>query len=340
MALGTRRPLPALLAVAAVLLCGCGSGGGRPAETGFERALSTIGGGGDALGAGYGWINVVALRAQGGSPNKSLGWAAEALGPGADDLIMNGTAGSSARIDPAKTDRIVSISGSYAFGIRFDGADGSRLASRLGRLGARHRPEGPWTFFDLGSERSRPVGSDLEAVGSLVARTAISPSSVILARSRTARIDLTGAGLPVTTSAELTAATDCLGPVVVARVLLNNFTYLPNIGPDVLALGVRYEPDGTVHEVFCAVDPAEAEADAAAAGMRRAFGRGGTATVDDRPIGDLIAGAHVDISSVSGFGVARANLTRQPGQRPGLLFSAGLTGELLTYEGLKPARFG
>jgi hypothetical protein len=329
-------------ALVAALICGCGSGGATgPAQTGLEHGLSSIGGGERTVGAGYGYVDLVALRNQGEPLERSISWAAKALGPGADDVIDDADARRSAGFRPEAADHIVSIAGSYAFGMRFDGVTADPgLTTQLSRLGATASQVSPWTFYDLGGERSRPIGTDLEPLGSLVARTAVSTNSVVLARSNTARADLAGRGAPVTTSPELEAAVECLGPVAAARILPSNFTYLPNIGPDLLALGVRFEPDGTVHEVFCAIDASSDEADHAAAGMRESFELPGGGTIGGRPLAGLIATTHVGVEQSGDFTVARADLTRRDSQEPGLLFSAALTGELLTYEGLPAAHFG
>jgi hypothetical protein len=335
-----RNVIGGILVVA--LLSGCGSGGSsRPEQSGLEHGLGSIGGGQRTVGAGYGYGDLVALRGQAEPLSESIRWAAKALGPGADDIIDDESARLSAGFRPEAADRIVSIAGSYAFGMRFDGVEADPgLTDELVRLGAKASQVSPWTFYDLGGERSRPIGSDLEPLGSLVARTAVSTNSVVLARSDTARADLAGRGAPVTTSPELEAAIACLGPVAAARVLPSNFTYLPNIGPDLIALGVRFEPDGTVHEVFCALDESGSEIDHAAAGMRKSFVLHGGGRFNGRPLSGLVTNAHVSVEQNGDFAVARADLTRRKGQEPGLLFSAALTGELLTYEGLPAARFG
>ena len=320
------RRFLALALLVAISLMGCGGRSDEPTPpTGFESALASIGGGGEVAGAGYGYVDVAAIR-EAPSSRSTLSWAADALGPGASDLLTHAHAVRRAGVDASSANRIVSIAGSYAIGARLDGIDSSRLEASLKRLDATEHDRGGWTAYDLGAERQTPIGTPLEPLGVLASRSATSAEGLALARSDLGLDDLIGDGSPVTDSPAILAATGCLGDVVAARVQLDNFTYLPGLGPDMNAVGVTLGRDGARHEVLCAIDPDEGEIARTATALRRTL---------PGPEAPEVAGAIVEVGASHGQHVARAELELRPAARPGFLFRALTTNDLLALEGLR-----
>ncbi len=58
--------------------------------------------------------------------------------------------------DPNTAERLVSVGGSYAFGLRLDGVDGRELARVLDRDGARSRREGDLELIAAGPYAAVP----------------------------------------------------------------------------------------------------------------------------------------------------------------------------------------
>jgi hypothetical protein len=333
-----RRPLAAALAAIAVVIAPGGCGGDdeaprAPAETRLLDALDSIGGGEAFTGTGYGWIDVRALARE-TDLDAELYWAARALGPGGEDLIRDRLAVSELGIDPRRTDRLLSLSGSYVFGIRMDGIEPALAARALERAGARAQPSGEWTDLDLGAPASRPLGSEVEQLGALAARAAVSSDSLVISRTDDVRADLEGAGTPVSEAPAARAAATCLGEVDAARIVPDNFTHLPNVGPDVLAFGVERDRNSTT-EVFCAIDASATEIDAAESALRDAFAPGSRDAVTGEDLSEVVADIDVERLDADGVEVARARLELTPEAEPGFLFGAFVRGSLVTYLGLQ-----
>jgi hypothetical protein len=286
-----------------------------------------------------GGSTVAALRDGGGRPADDLEWAADALAPGADD-IARGEGTAPVGIDPSAVEQIVSVAGSYTIGMRFDGVDESRVEAALRDL-ARPQKSGPWTIFDVSETATTPFGSPLEGLSSYPSRAAVMPGSVVLARFLVARTALIGSGDSPLGSPLVAAAASCLGDVVAARIVPNNFTYLGSEAPQLFAFGVAPKGDGW-REVLCIVDEDQAEVDEAADGMREAFAPEAADIVTEEPMTELISGAEVETLDFDGVPAARARLEPAPGATPGLVFRAFPRGSTLTYVGLRhpyPAEF-
>ena len=336
------RTIRASLAAIAILVGfvgGCGADDGRgpqPAtgQTRFQAALETIGGGGGPVGTGYGWVDLNALRDAPGGLDANLDWAASALGPGADDIARG--SGADAGVDVSKARDIVATAGSYAFGVRVDGVQPRVLRREYAAAGARRGSEGDWTTFNLGGEKTVALGTPMDAFAALGSRAAASADAIALARSPDVRADVIGVGEPVAGAPALVASSDCLGDVDAARILPNNFTHLSGIGPDLIGVGVDLRDDGSVGEILCLVDPSEDEIKSAAAALEKAFTGDATDPLSGRLMTRSVASVDVSVSEGDHLHVARADLTLERGAKPGLLFSALLTGSLVTFEGLEP----
>jgi hypothetical protein len=340
------RAILAPVGVAAALVAiagGCGgddAGGTAPepeaAGTRFHAALETIGGGGGPIGAGYGWIDLDALRDAPGGLDANLSWAASALGPGADDIARGSGAIARAGIDVSRAHDMVATAGSYAFGVRVDGVQPATLRNEYEDADAEESSTPGWTTYDLGPEKTVALGTPMEAFAALGSRTAASDDGVALARSDDGRADVIGVGESVATAPELVAESNCLGDVDAARVLPNNFTHLSGIGPDLIGVGVGRRDDGSVHEILCLVDPSEDEITSAAAALEKAFTGDAIDPLSGRLMTRSVASAEVSVEDSGDLDVARADLMLEQDARPGVLFSALLTGSLVTFEGLAP----
>ena len=180
-----------------------------------------------------------------------------------------------------------------------------------------------------------PDDPRLEPLGSLAARPGVHPEHVLLARSTTARDAMERTGPPAIEAAQVRAAASCLGDVLAARLVLNNHTHLPNSGPDLLAFGVAAEPPGRTRETLCVVGDPD-RVGAAATSLEDAFAPGARDGVSDERMGDLVQDAATDTYAEGGWSVARVDMTRASGTRPGFLFGAFDRGSMLTYLGLQP----
>src|ERR671911_3084957 len=137
------------LAVALSLaLAGCGGGEEDRAPSGpLAESLADVGGGGAHGSLGIGWADPQ-LAEEGGAGVELI---AEALGPNAGSVIeaaplLRRRFG----FDPLSADRLVSVGGSYAFGLRLDGVDGSGLRRALIDAGGRTRRSGSLDLLQIG----------------------------------------------------------------------------------------------------------------------------------------------------------------------------------------------
>ena len=329
------------LAALGLALAGCGGDDDdEPAppipETRLLEALETIGGAESFTGTGYGWIDVHALAAEGERADE-LAWAGRALGPGGEDLVRAHEGFRALGAPLADATRLVSLSGSYLFGARVDGIDSSTAERALVAAGARAEPAGEWIDLDRGPPSSRALGTPLESLEAMVARTAVGPDALVLARMDEVRADLRGEGTPSSEAPAARAAAACLGAEVDAvRIVPNNFTHLPNVGPDVMAFGVERVAGEPTWEVLCAIDDSAAEIDDAEAGMRAAFTPGEVDAVTGERISALVDETVIDRLELEGLHVVRARLRLAPTNGPGFLFGAFVRGSLVTYFGLQP----
>ena len=150
------------------------------------------------------------------------------------------------------------------------------------------------------------------------------------------RADLEGEGTPASEAPVARAASACLGDVDAARIVPNNFTHLPNVGPDVMAFGVETPEDGERAEVLCAIDESAEEVDKAEAGMREALTPGAVDAVTGERISMLIDKAEIERLELEGLPVLRARLDLSPTNDPGFLFGTFVRGSMVTYFGLQP----
>jgi hypothetical protein len=220
--------------------------------------------------------------------------------------------------------------------VRFDGVDSATVADTLPRSGARTGEDRGWTTYDLGGERSIPLDTPAEPLGSLGARDATRPDQVILARSDIDRSNMIGRDDVATAADSVAAGADCLGDVIAARLMLNNHTHVPGLGPDLMAFGVLPPPEGPGREVLCAIDEDSSTVDEAVEGLERTFEPGARDRVSGEPMRSLFSGASIEAYEGHGLAGVRVHLTDAPGTEPGELFGAFDRGSLVTYLGLQP----
>jgi hypothetical protein len=312
--------------------CGDDAADRGPPPTRFRTALESVGGGAEGTESGFGWVDVEALRERGHRSSNDLDWAAGALGPGAEQLA-DGPGPARVGIEPARARQILSLVGSYAIGVRFDRVETARLERALGRR-ARPHDHGPWTFYDLSDTPAIPFGTPLEGLTELASHAAVMPGAAVLARFELARPALTGEGASPVETPLMAAATSCLGDVVAARTVPNNFTYLGSEAPRLFAFGVELTDAGP-RDILCILDESGAVADDAAAGMRDALNPGATDAVSGEPMSGFIESVAVERLEIADVEAARAELVPAPGEDPGFLFRVFARGSTLTYVGLR-----
>src|SRR5829696_7438665 len=136
------------VAVLSMALVACGDGSDEPPPEGpLAEALGEIGGAGEHGSFGFAWTEPRLARASGVETRLM----ATALGPNAETVVQ-GAPVLRRRLgfDPLSAERLVSIGGSYAFGLRLDGISASRLRDALIASGGTVRNSGDVQLVDVG----------------------------------------------------------------------------------------------------------------------------------------------------------------------------------------------
>jgi hypothetical protein len=315
------------LAVALSLaLTACGGGQeDRPPSGPLADALADIDGGGANGSLGIGWTEP-RLVEQSGAGAELI---ADALGPNADTVIE---AAPLVRrrfgLEPLSAERLVSVGGSYAFGLRLDGVDGRQLGQALTRAGGRVRHAGQLELVDVGDYAVVPEQLLRAGVLGLGARDAFGRDLTVLAISATARASLLGRGDRLLDHPIYRAAADCLGDVVAARMIPDGL--LPfavpkfhqgistELGVDLVAVGVR--ADG--REVLCALGGTAERAGELATTLETSLAPDAREPRTGESMADIVGAVDVVTAPYEGVEVVRAELTLAPNQSPGFLFDA------------------
>ena len=299
-----------LAAVAAALvLGGCGGDDESAPPTGpLADALAAIGGGGAHGSTGVGWVDPQ-LMERSGVADVSLMEAA--LGPNASSLVKEAP-----RIqrefgfDPRSAERLVSVGGSYAFGLSMDGVDGRRLASALVDAGGKSSEDGDLQLIEIGDYAVVPDPLLRLDVRGLGAFDAIGARRVVLAISDRARNDLLGLGDRLLDEPIYRAAADCLAGSVAARMVPDQLVIAADLGVNLIAIGVT--ADG---EILCTLGGEAERADDIAAALERMLAPGARDPVSGERIDKSLTGVQVEHSQYDGVEVVRAEGT-SPGSRP------------------------
>jgi hypothetical protein len=311
------------LILALLALSGCGGGSDdRPPTGPLAEALADIDGSGEHGSLGIGWTEP-RLAEESGLGAQSI---ADALGPNADTVIE--TAALLRRrfgFDPLSAERLVSVGGSYAFGLRLDGVDGRELGRTLTRSGGRVRQSGQVELANVGEYAAVPQPLLRAGVLGLGARDAFGPALTVLAISGRARDSLLGRGDRLIEQSIYRAAADCLGDVVAARMIPERLLLSTEFGVDLIAVGIG--ADG--REVLCVLGGTGERAAEIAAALESSLAPGAREPRTGQSMADLIEGANVATSPYEGVQVVRAVLTLAPGQSPGFLFGTVSRGSVV-----------
>jgi hypothetical protein len=310
------------LAVALSLaLTGCGGGPENRAPSGpLAESLAAVGGGGAHGSLGIGWADPQ-LAEEGGAGVELI---AEALGPNAGSVIeaaplLRRRFG----FDPLSAERLISVGGSYAFGLRLDGVDGRQLGQALTRADDRVRQSGQLELADVGDYAVVPEPLLRAGVRGLGARDAFGRALTVLTISETARAALLGRGGRLLDQPIYRAAADCLGDVVAARMIPDKLLLSSELGVDLVALGV----DGK-REVLCVLGGTAERAGDVATSLETSLASDAREPRTGESMADLVRAVDVVTAPYEGVEVVRAELTLAAGQSPGFLFDAVSRGSL------------
>jgi hypothetical protein len=309
------------LAIAfSLALTGCGDGSGEKPPSGpLAEALADVAGGGATGSLGIGWAEP-RLAEKGGAGAELI---ADALGPNARTVIdaaplLRRRYG----FDPLAAERLVSVGGSYAFGLRLDGVDARQLRQSLTRIG-RARRDGQLELIDVGDYAVVPEPLLQAGVTGLGARDAFGRDLTVLAISARARASLLGRGDRLLEQPTYRAAADCLGDVVAARMVPDNLLLSTDLGVDLVAVGIEAK-----REVLCVLGGTAERAGEIATALETALAPDAREPRSGERIGDLISAVDVVTEPYEGVEVVRAELTPATGQSPGFLFGAISRGSL------------
>ena len=304
------------LAVIGLALGGCGGDDGSDEPAGpLAEALAATGGGGANGSLGLGWAEPDLVLERGLGPDV----VTSALAPNAGSVIeAEATLRRRFGIDPLAADRLTSVAGSYAFGLRLDGVDGAELGEALKADGARSRADGEVELVDAASYASVPDPLLEAGVRGLGAFDAFGDGVVVMAISETARASLLGEGDRLIDEPTYVAAEECLGDVAAVRMVPDKLLLSSEQGVDLVAAGVRDEGD----EVLCVLGGTSERADEVAANLEASLAAGARDPVSGRPVGDSVAAADVSRTTTDGVEVVEANLALAESEPPGYVLRA------------------
>ena len=304
-------------------VAGCGDTPSTPPPSGpLAEALAAMGGGGAHGSLGVGWADPQ-LVSKTSAGDELIG---NALGPNAGSVIEEAPRlRQHFGFDPLRAERLVSVGGSYAFGLRLDGVDGRQLGQRLVGAGGRTQRVGQLELVDIGDYAVVPEPLLRSGVFGLGARDAFSRDLTVLAISETARDALLGRGDRLLDEPTYRAAADCLGDVVAARLIPDNLLLSTELGVELVAVGVSKAE----REVLCIVGGTAERAGEVASALKGSLARNAREPVTGEPISDSVAAVEVVRDRYEGVEVVRAKLTLATGQSPGFLFGTVSRGSLV-----------
>jgi hypothetical protein len=298
-------------------LAACGGdddGGAQPPPGSLEPVLASIAGASEGSPLGVGWMSEQALSARAPAARR----LAEVLGPnGSDTYDAGARLARIAGFDPRDADELVSVGGSYAFGLRLAGIEPGRLRPLLLRAGGNERQVGDTVLVDVGDPFAVP--STLIAAGriGLGARDAIGEAELILAASDTGRDALLGGDPALIANPYYAAASSCLGDVAVARLIPAKLLGATELGASLVAVGIRsVEPASA--EVLCLVGVDPAQASERAAAISQALD--GRDPITRKPLSTWLRAFSVATFEDTGVSAVRAEL--EPATREGFVLDA------------------
>lgn len=305
-------------------LAGCGAGEEEPAPpTGpLAETLGEIGAGGTNASLGMSWVEPRLVAKVGGARLMQL-----VLAPNAD-TVVEGAAMLDRRFgfDPLDADRLVSVGGSYAFGLRLDGVDGRGLAKALVAEGGTSRTEDGLQVVEIGDYAVVPHALLEADVNGLGAFDALGSELSVLAISDRARSALLGEGERMLDQPAYAAAAQCLGgDVIAARMIPDKQLLGTDLGVDLVAVGITSDRD-----LLCVVGGSSQRAAEVEGSLRAGLAADAHDPVTGERFGRSIAGLDVTRTNIAGAEVVRAELELTPGTGPGLLLGAISTGSLVS----------
>ena len=291
-------------------------------QTPFTSALAAVGGGGAYGSLGVGWADPQLAEESGVAPAQ----IADAVAPNADTVIDE-----AARlrqrfgIDPLAAERLISVGGSYAFGLRLDGVDGRELARRLVSDGATARRHGALELIKAGDWGVMPEALLDVGVHGLGAFDAIGRRRTVLAFSDRARAALLGRGDRLLDEPIYRATAECLGDVVAARIVPDQHLIGADQGVAQIAVGV-----GREREVMCTIGGTDERAADIAAALEQLLVPDARDPVTRERLGRRFAAVEVTQETYDGVPFVRASVTPEPGGEPGYVFETIATGSLIS----------
>lgn len=300
--------------VAMLALGGCSDDSDTPVPAGpLARALSDVGGGGASGSLGVGWVDPQLVEERGLEARE----VSDALLPNARTLVevaprLRRRFG----FDPLSADRLVSVGGSYAFGLRLDGVDGSRLDRALIDAGGRARQTGSLVLIDVGDYAVVPEPLLEAGVRGLGAFDAFGGQLSVLAISDRARATLLGEGDRLIDEPIYPAAADCLGDVIAARLVPDKQIVSTELGIQVVAAGVRRKGQ----EVLCVLGGTPERADEVATSLEAGLAADARDPVAGERVGKSVEAFNVTRDSYDDIEVVRAGVTLTAEEPTGYLF--------------------
>jgi hypothetical protein len=287
----------------------------------LAAALAEIGGGGAHGSLGVGWTEPRLVAQSGVSPRLM----ATALGPNAETVIQaSPVLRRRFGFDPLSAQRLISIGGSYAFGLRLDGVGAPALRDALTRVGGHEKESDGSQLLDVGPYAQVPAPLLQAGVLGLGARDVFDPELTVLAISLTARAALLGRGDRLIDEPIYRAAADCLGEVVAARMINERHLLSVEFGVDLVAIGIARD-----REILCLLGGSADRALQIADNLRSSLAPDARDPRTDQPISDLIRRAEVTTGSYEEVPVVRAEITPLESRPSGFLFGAIARGSLV-----------
>ena len=320
----TRRAMTAAALAALCAFCACGGeeSASTTTRTPFASALAAVGGGGAYGSLGVGWADPQLAKERGVAPAQ----IADALAPNADTVIDEaGRLRQRFGIDPLAAERLISVGGSYAFGLRLDGVNGRELARRLVSDGATARRRGSLELIKAADWGVMPEALLEVGVHGLGAFDAIGRRRTVLAFSDRARASLLGRGDRLLDEPIYRAAAECLGDVAAARIVPDQHLIGADQGVAQIAVGVDRE-----REVLCTIGGTDERAADIASAFEQLLQPDIRDPVTREPLGRRIATVEVSQNAHDGVPFVRAEMTPEPGGEPGYVFETIATGSLIS----------
>jgi hypothetical protein len=308
-------------------LASCGGEEPAPPGTRFAAALGSVGGGGEHGSLGLGWVDERAAQRQARAIRIEL---ERALGPNATSVPEAApTLRRRFGLDPRAATALVSLGGSYAFGLRLDGLGAPGLRRALIAAGGRVRAADGAQLLRIGGYAQVPRPLLTSGVSGLGARDAFAPDRTVLAISEMARASLLGRGDSLLAQPDYAAAASCLGDVIAARLVPDALVLSTELHTDLVALGIVRPPSGgrPANEVLCLLGGSAADGGRHAAALRDSLAPTARVPRLGGRVGSRVVRVEVERPTETVEAV-RARLGLAAGTRPGFLFDLLAAGAL------------